>query len=416
MLYCGFDFGTSNTVVTVIDDEGSTKALIADPSVLFLPDCGALAQQRYVGARAIERYVASSMDGRFIQSIKSVLPDSAFHHTEIFGKIYSAVELVSMILNHFKERLEREVGEPVENAVFGRPVVFSRESADDDLAENRLRQAAEKCGFKSIVFEYEPVGAATKFAQTIGTVPAAFVCDFGGGTADFSVIRRAPDGGIDIAANLGVRVGGDDFDGEIMWNKLINYFGYGTKYESYGKMLPVPVHIYRTLMRWDRIPFLKTLEYREDLRYIHSGAEDRIAIEWLLKLIDEDLGFALFDSIRSAKHELSANDRASIAFFERGIEFKEPLYLDEFSEFIGDHLDTVEETVKRVLETAGGIERCISEIGVLFLTGGSSLVRSIQERMATIFSNAEIRVDNERFNSVSSGLAMIARERNHAIS
>ncbi len=91
------------------------------------------------------------------------------------------------------------------------------------------------------------------------------------------MIRRTPAGGIAIAANLGVRVGGDDFDGEIMWNRLVRYFGYGTKYESYGKMLPVPVHIYRALMRWDRIPFLKTLEYRDDLRYIHSGAEDRVA-------------------------------------------------------------------------------------------------------------------------------------------
>ena len=221
---------------------------------------------------------------------------------------------------------------------------------------------------------------------------------------------------MDIAANLGVRVGGDDFDGEIMWNRLIHYFGYGTKYESYGKMLPVPVHIYRTLMRWDRIPFLKTLQYRDDLRYIRSGAEDKVAIEWLVKLIDEDLGFALFESIRSAKHELSLSDRASIAFFERGIEFKEPLYLEEFSHFIDEHLDTITETLDRVLEAAGGAERCKSEIEVLFLTGGSSLVRPIQDRVGDMFPNAEIRTDNERFNSVSSGLAMMARERGHVIS
>lgn len=196
-----------------------------------------------------------------------------------------------------------------------------------------------------------------------------------------------------------------------MWNRLVRYFGYGSRYESYGNMLPVPVHIYRTLMHWEPIAFLKTQSYRDDLKYVRSGAEDRLAIEWLLRLIDEDLGYALFQAIRRAKHALSDLDRASISFFERGIEIKEPLYLREFEDFISEKLELIEEGVGELLR--GHVNN--DQIDVLFLTGGSSLVRPLQERILKLFPKAEVERDSERFNSVSAGLAMRARELGHSI-
>ncbi|MBT3273434.1 MAG: Hsp70 family protein [Spirochaetales bacterium] len=407
--YCGFDFGTSNTVVTLIGDGGSGQRVFSDSSVLFLPDCGPRAQKRYIGQRAIDEYMASGMNGRFVQSIKSVLPDPSFVQTNIYEKMYSPEELAAMIIRDFKNKIEDFLGTEINGAVFGRPVNFSTIGADDVLAETRLRAAAERCGFSRIEFLYEPVAAAARYTPELSADSVALVCDFGGGTADFSVIRLETGGTIRIPASHGVRIGGDDLDSEIMWHRLVGYFGHGTLYESYGKLLPVPIHIYRTIRRWDRIAFLKTMEYRDELTYIRNGAVDKAGISRLISLIDDDLCYALFQAIRAAKHELSEHDTAAVRFFEHGIELKERIRAEEFGEYIQDELLGIDAAVSETLLKAGINE---NQINMVFLTGGSSMVRQIRDQAEKRFPSADIRMDTDRFNSVSLGLAMEARKRN----
>lgn len=404
--YCGFDFGTSNTVVTLLGETTTGQKVFSDATVLFLPDCGPYAQRRYVGEEAVTEYVNAGMDGRFIQSIKSVLPDPGFTRTQIYEKTYTPEELVAMILTNFKERVEDFIGEEISGAVFGRPVRFSTEEANDALAEERLRAAAGRCGFDRVSFSFEPVAAALRYQDELSPGDRAIVCDLGGGTADFSVIVVDRNGAMSIPASFGVRVGGDDFDSQIMWHRLVSYFGFGTEYESYDKLLPVPVHIYRTICRWDRIPFLKTTEYHDDLKYIRNGAVDKAAIDRLISLIEDDLGFALFRAIRDAKHDLSHNDSAAVRFFEKTIELKERIYEGEFSTYIEDEIHRIEEAVLETLGMAGVAPR---DIHTVFLTGGSSAVRQVQKHIATVLPGADIRHDTEMFNSVSLGLAMEAK-------
>ena len=404
--YCGFDFGTTNTVVTLLNAITGEQQVISDSSVLFLPDCGAYAQKRYIGSRAIEEYLGSGMNGRFIQSIKSVLPDPEFVHTLIYDKRYSPVDLVAMIIGWFRDRIADRVGSEPAGAVFGRPVRFSTIAAADLLAESRLREAAKRCGFNAIEMLPEPVAASARYAERIPAGSNAIVCDFGGGTSDFTILRRSENGQLRVLATHGVRVGGDDFDSQIMWNRLVSYFGYGTRYESYGKMLPVPVHIYRTICRWDRVPFLKSHQYREDLRYMYSGAEDKAALLRLISLIDDDLGFALFQAIRQAKHLLTDGESAAVSFFEQGIELKERIFGDQFEGYIAEELLQVSKAVAEVVSFAGIQE---GKIDAAFLTGGSSLVRPIKEGVARRFPDADIHLDTDRFNSVSLGLAMHAK-------
>ena len=406
--YCGFDFGTSNAVVTLLGEDDVEQRVVADSSELFLPDCGPLAQKRYIGERAALEYVDSGMKGRYIQSLKSVLSDPGFSHTIIYDKRYTPEELVAMIIRSFKERVEQDIGEELEAAVFGRPARFSDVDENDRLAEARLLSAAQRCGFKRIEFMSEPVAAASGFATRIQTDALALVCDLGGGTSDFSLVQfRGPER-LKVLSTHGVKIGGDNFDGEIMWNRLVPYFGYGTEYESYGKMLPVPVHIFRTICYWERISFLKTMEYRDELRYIRNGAADKSAIDWLISLIDDDLGFALFREIRTAKHELSNSNSTAIRFFQKVIELKERIRLSDFERFIEDEIEGIQNTVAETLKQAEVGE---SEVTKLYLTGGSSMVKCVRESLSRRFPKAEVALDSERFNTVSLGLALEARSR-----
>lgn len=410
--YCGFDFGTSNTVVTLTNGVSGGTKVFADASVLFLPDCGPRAQQRFVGKEAVEQYLASGMNGRFIQSIKSALSDPGFTSTVIYGKSYIPEELVAMILRHFKGLVDDFVGVEIERAVFGRPARFADSPAEDVLAETRVRSAAERCGFKEVLFQYEPVAAAERYTGALAPGGWGLVCDLGGGTADFTVLRCEREGSAQPAATHGVRVGGDDFDSQIMWHRLVGYFGFETDYESYGRMLPVPVHFFRTICRWDRIPFLKTTKYAEELRYIRSGAGDKEAISRLITLIEKDLGFALFQAIREAKHSLSDSDSAAVRFFEHGIEFKERIYSTEFESFIAEETARLSAAIDRVLEAAGVSDELVSTV---FLTGGSSVVRPVRKLVDRRFPLAEIHQDSDRFNTVSLGLAVEAHRRGLSI-
>ena len=149
-------------------------------------------------------------------------------------------------------------------------------------------------------------------------------------------------------------------------------------------------------------------EYRDELRYIRNGAADKSAIDWLISLIDDDLGFALFREIRTAKHELSNSNSTAIRFFQKVIELKERIRLSDFERFIEDEIEGIQNTVAETLKQAEVGE---SEVTKLYLTGGSSMVKCVRESLSRRFPKAEVALDSERFNTVSLGLALEARSR-----
>jgi len=56
------------------------------------------------------------------------------------------------------------------------------------------------------------------------------IVDLGCGTSDFTIMRLNPqkshqmDRTSDIIATGGIHIGGDDFDSEIMWHKLVPFY------------------------------------------------------------------------------------------------------------------------------------------------------------------------------------------------
>src|SRR3954453_19695797 len=278
----GIDFGTTNSAlsvyrngtVEVVAVDGNDRAGELMRSVLYFSE----ENEIYSGSEAIRQYVGDGATGRFMQSIKTFLPNTSFDNTEIFGKRYAIDDLVAIILRKIKARGEAHVGCTVDSVVLGRPVVFSTDAAKDAVAEQRLQNAARKAGFKNIWFQYEPVAAALTFEETLlaGQERIVFIGDFGGGTSDFSVIRvkggafTRSDRRSDVLSLGGVYIAGDKFDSQIMWDKVAKYFGRGVKYKGMGKeeLFDIPHSIIYTLCQWHRIPLLRTRKTREQIRLI----------------------------------------------------------------------------------------------------------------------------------------------------
>jgi len=216
--------------------------------------------------------------------------------------------------------------------------------------------------------------------------------------------RSGRDRSQDIVGTAGVRVGGDDFDAEIAWGKVVRKLGYGLTYDSTGrgKILPVPPHHYRTFCRWENHFLLNTPTTLLELEKYHRWTHEAEELGNFLTVIRNNLGYPLFRSIEQAKIALSDAPRASIRFDQGGVRIADEVEAAEFEQMIAKHLERVHETVGGLLRTA---EVSPSEIDSVFLTGGSSLVVPVRETMAGIFGPAKIK-DDDAFTSVARGMAL----------
>ncbi|HPH20537.1 MAG TPA: Hsp70 family protein, partial [Haliscomenobacter sp.] len=110
----GIDFGTTNSALAILDIQtNSVVKIFSTPSLLFFPDeQNPRAPIVYaVGEAAVTRYVESRMQGRFMKSIKRVLPNKSFVGTKIAAKLYKAEDLVALILLFLKKQADEFLGQ-----------------------------------------------------------------------------------------------------------------------------------------------------------------------------------------------------------------------------------------------------------------------------------------------------------------
>ena len=410
----GIDFGTTNSAlsvyrngaVEVVAVDGSDRAGELMRSVLYFNE----ENEIYAGQEAIRQYVGDGAAGRFMQSIKTFLPNTSFVSTEVFGKRYGIDDLVAIILRKIKARGEEHVGCPVDSVVLGRPVVFSTNAAKDAAAEHRLESAARKAGFRNIWFQYEPVAAALAFEGTLqaGEERTVFIGDFGGGTSDFSVIRvrggafARSDRRSDVLSLGGVYVAGDKFDSQIMWDKVAHHFGRYARYRTMGKeqWVNIPKSIVHTLCQWHRIPLLRARTTMELIRVIKGTVDDRAAIEHLENIINDNYGFFLFQAIEKAKCELSDREQALIRYTERDLAISEEISTGEFEALNGDNFRQIADCIDDVIARSGLLP---AQMDTVFLTGGTSRIPRIQALFAERFGRDKLE-NRDAFTSVVHGL------------
>ena len=410
----GLDFGTTNSALSIyrngqvevvdIDHFSSTASLMR--SVLYFNED----QEVFAGQEAISNYVSEGAAGRFMQSIKTFLPNRSFESTEVFGRKYGIDDLVAIILRKIKAKGEAYVGCPVDSVVLGRPVVFSEDPVRDALAQDRLEKAARKAGFRHIFFQLEPVAAALSYEDSLpaGAEKVVLIGDFGGGTSDFTVIRvkggafGRSDRRSDILSVGGVYTAGDKCDSQIMWEKIAKYFGRGVKYKGMGKdeLFDIPHSIIYTLCQWHRIPLLRARKTREQIRLIKNAATDRQCIENLENLISDNYGFFLFQSIEEAKCELSQLDLTKVSFRERDLSISEEISREEFESINTDNLAQIAGCIDEVVAKSGVSQ---GKIDTVFLTGGTSRIPFIRHLFAERFGADKLE-NRDAFTSVVHGL------------
>ncbi|MFT3727823.1 MAG: Hsp70 family protein [Terricaulis sp.] len=415
----GLDFGTTNTVATVINASGQAEALRfshaeqafdAFRSVLCFwqsfDDNDNPRTEVEAGPWAIDQFLELAGDCRFIQSFKTFAASSLFTDTAIHARRYKFEDLLAIFLRRVRDHAGSNFPKRV---VVGRPVRFAGAAPDEALARTRYEAALRAVGFEDIHHVYEPVAAAYFFAQRLTKDATILVADFGGGTSDFSVVRFTRGAkGLEYAplAHSGVGIAGDAFDYRIIDQVVARAFGKGSEYTSWGKILPVPNGYFTKFSRWNELSVMRhSRDYRE-LQQLEKTSLTPEKIRAFLNFLDADAGYAMNRAVSAVKMQLSDADVGTLSLHVAGVDIDREIERAEFEKWIAPELEEIDAAVNRALAQAGLRE---TDIDRVFLTGGSSFVPAVRRQFETRFGAAKIETGDQLV-SIAYGLALIAQE------
>lgn len=419
----GVDFGTTNTVVALADANGTVTPVTFDHADLMHDifrsalcfwdkDDG---RPRRIGVEggpwAIEQFLDSPYEHRFVQSFKSFAASRLFQSTMIFGKRFAYEDILSNFLSLLRRHAGAQLAQMNAPVIAGRPVEFVGASPDPALALERMDAAYARAGFPPVRYAYEPVGAAYYFARRLNGDATILVADFGGGTSDFSLIRFSKGKSGLTATPLGhsgVGVAGDAFDFRIIDNVISPRLGKGGSYRSDGKVLPIPGQHYANFAQWHQLAMLKSPKVMSELKLLAKEAVEPAALEDFITVIENDLGFGLYRAVSDAKTALSGSDAADLVFRADGIDIRETVSRRDFESWIAPELAQIDAALGRVFDVAGIRPDAVDQV---FMTGGSSFVPALRRLFEQHFGAARLAT-GDQLQSIASGLALIGLDRN----
>lgn len=415
MAYYAVDFGTSNSLLSYVADDGvitpinleSDHSLVLR-SLLYTPEPNTW----YFGKEAIKEYVSNDGEGRFFRSVKKFLPESNYNGTTVFNKTMNISEIVAVFLGEMRKRANAITKQNVEKIVLGRPALYSLNKDEDQLAQNRMQKACELAGFKEVIFCPEPIAAGLDFNTLGSTDRIVLIADFGGGTSDFTLmkIHQGRYSKEDILGLSGVFLAGDALDGMMMKDFIAPHFGSRFEYTIPGgnNILTFPRQLLKKICSPAHITHLRQRDTWEFLQHIQKfaltqkGAQE---MHQLFTLVECQLGFPLFDQIEKTKVQLGEVEQFEFEYLYPGIDIKENISRASYQESILPTIDEIMNSMMEVFKQSGLETHDVSQV---CLTGGTSQLPLIRERLSKIFGKEKL-IDYNIYQSVVNGLAQYAK-------
>jgi hypothetical chaperone protein len=417
-VWLAIDYGTSNSLLSAADAKTATSPLSMDPlaldptvfrSILYFPH-GDLC---YYGQKAIDEYSENQAEGRLIRSVKKYLPSASFVGSWIDNRMVRLEDLIGLFLLEMRKRGCEQLGFEVDRVLMGRPAKFSEDPVKDKLAQYRLEKAAQFAGFKEIQFLPEPLAAAFDLRKRLTETKTVLVVDLGGGTSDFTVIRIGPETfkEADVLSIGGISVAGDVVDGDFMRVAVAPYLGSKVRYKvpMGSNILEMPKSLLDHICSPADIAQLQKSEYMQFFRSIRDWSldeKDRSALERLFTIVEDQLGFKIFEAIDGTKREFSEKPEGRFSFDYPSAEIDFAIARPDYDlQIMGSAekiLSTMDETIQ-----ASGLRP--DAIDLVYCTGGTSKLRTIQSGLLRRFPKNKI-VGGNFFHSVIDGLAARAQE------
>ena len=413
----GLDFGTTNSVVALADGRGGTElvafgdagdAVFRSALCFWEEERGWNGIAHEAGPWAIDEYLQSPLDSRFIQSFKSVAASPLFERAMIFNKPFRFEDMGRLFLQRLVAHAGGALDERPRRIIVGRPVEYAGARPDPELARQRYDAMLAAFGTE-IYYVHEPLGAAHSYASRLTEPATILVADFGGGTTDFSIVRVAEPGAprrcVPLASS-GIGIAGDRFDYRIVDRLVLPLLGKGSRYRSFDKLLEIPGGYFTDFGDWSRLAMMRNRRTIDEIRRLQRDAERPDLIGRMIALIEHEQGFPLYDAVGRLKRALSGSDHAEFHFAGGGIEIGADVRRADFEQWIADDLRRIEAAMDQALARAGVVPAAIDRV---FLTGGSSLIPAIRTLFDRRFGAERIATGGE-LTSIAHGLALIGEE------
>jgi hypothetical chaperone protein len=453
----GIDFGTSNSACAIFDGE-SLQLIQLEADDEIMPSATYIDQelQAKTGQVAIDQYIAdntgrtvelvpevvgeeshfvdngggdepaaveaatqkiygaavtdSGLQGRLFRGTKRLLGDQHVRRLMVFDQPFRLVALITPLLLRMRKATEAKIGK-FATAHIGHPVNFEgRDTYRNDLALSRLGEAYKYAGVPNQFFYPEPIAAAASFVH--GNQGAAgqylLTVDFGGGTLDLCVLKRAAtaDTQFTVVSTNGIGLGGDHIDQLLYRELLFPRLGKGAVWRRRGFDREVietqfPFDEFEDLLtNWAITYTLNQNKYTTPvMACIDAGGPNKRQFERLREVIKHNLSYLLFAKIKEFKAALSISDTASLDIPEIDVEI--PLRRTEFEALIADPLARTEQVVDETVAKAG---LRLEDIDIVLRTGGSSLIPAVKRLLDERFPGKV--VEHDPFTSVAAGLAV----------
>ena len=450
----GIDFGTSNSAAAVYDGQQLVLVKLADPNSI-MPSANYIDKQfvSTVGQQAINDYVNGnrgrkvelsaellgeartgtgggesamggpgesdtnkvygqsfndgSLPGRLFRGTKRLLGDAVNDRIAIFDRAFRLVALITPILVGIRKALEACAGASVDHACIGHPVNFEGSGAERNrIALQRLAESYGYAGITDQSFCPEPTAATISYWHNHPESSGELVLtvDFGGGTLDFSVLRR---NGTDfvVEATHGIALGGDKIDQTIFKQLIFPLLGSGERWKRVVDGSEVdtlfPFGEYEDLLiNWPISYMLNQNKYTAPvMQRMAESDEAATKFKRLYDLIQQNYSYQVFEAIKTFKAELSVRESALLDIPEIDIQLEIERW--EFEAMISPLLFEFEQAIAKILQKAG---YRAEDIDLVLRTGGSSLIPAVKDILDNQFAGKV--VEHDPFTSVAAGLAI----------
>lgn len=454
----GVDFGTSNSAVAIFDGERIELVQLEQDGVT-MPTASYFDRQFQVstGQQAIARYIADNMGrkvelgvevlgegrtstgqmgegglpesgntdliygqafvdsgekGRLFRGVKRLLGKVDVSRLMVFEKVFRLVALIVPILLRIRLAAQQALAArgpqwQADHACIGHPVNFEgRDEKHNEVALERLSEACKHAGFVRRQFYPEPLAAALSYMQANPHSPAKtlLAVDFGGGTLDLCILRRAGES-FEVAAIHGIGLGGDHIDQTLFRELIFPLLGKGELWRRKGEDREIetqfPFELYEDLiLNWAVSYMLNQNQYTTPVQQcMAQGGEVGLKFRRLYELIKQNHSYLVFQGIKDMKAVLSERDEAVLDIPE--IDVQLTLSRARFESLIQQQLQQFEQAV---LDTFALAQLQPQDIDRVVSTGGSSLIPAVRGVLERLCPG---RVENhDPFTSVAAGLAI----------
>ncbi len=404
----GIDFGTSNSAIAWAAPQASAQLIPLEGDALAMPTAvfyNAEEGSTHFGREAITHYLEGT-EGRLMRSLKSLLGSPLLMETTVINnRLVNFSDIITTYLAALRERATRHLGTAPTRVVMGRPVHFvDDDAARDAQAESSLRQAAESVGFTDISFQFEPIAAALDYERRLTRETTVLVADIGGGTSDFTVVRLGPalmhknNRADDVLATTGVHIGGTDFDQKLSLGQVMPLLGYG----HFGPdSREVPNRVFFDLSTWHLINWQYQPKAMAQAKALQNNYTDGRMHDRLMRVLNERYGHHMAHDVEQAKIRCSQTDadtRIDLSYVEADL---------------AASLNTTDlhmHLAQLLANTVACARECVQRAGLsngkpdaIYLTGGSSALRTFQEALQAEFAGVPL-VEGDLFGGVASGL------------